>query len=46
MEDFTILNKTVLLCAKRNSGKSRLLRYLVLCEKNKFDKLFVICPTE
>ena len=46
MEDFTILNKTVLLCAKRNSGKSRLLRYLVLCEKDKFDKLFVICPTE
>ena len=44
--DFTILNKTVLLCAKRNSGKSRLLRYLVLCEKDKFDKLFIICPTE
>ena len=46
MEDFTILNKTILLCSKRGSGKSRLLRYLVLCEKEKFDKLFIICPTE
>ena len=41
MENFTILNKTIVLCAKRNTGKSRLLRYLVLCESDKFDENFL-----
>ena len=44
--DFDIVNKTICLCAKRGSGKSRLLRYIVLMNKNKFDKIFIICPTE
>ena len=44
--NFTILNKTVSLCAKRNSGKSELLRYIVKANHSKFSKIFVICPTE
>jgi hypothetical protein len=46
MEDFTLLNKTITVCAKRNSGKSYLIKYLVDLEKNRFSKIFVICPTE
>jgi hypothetical protein len=46
MNNFTILNKTVALLAKRNSGKSVLLKHLVESEKHKFSKIFVICPTE
>jgi hypothetical protein len=46
MEDFTIENKIIALFGKRNSGKSRLLRYLVNCERDLFKKIFVICPTE
>ena len=44
--DFTIIDKCIILVAKRNSGKSVLLKYLVDCEKENFDKIFVICPTE
>jgi len=44
--NFTIVNKIVLLCAKRNSGKSELLKKLVEDEKESFSKIFVICPTE
>ena len=32
--------------AKRNSGKSQLMRYIILKSKNYFKKIFVICPTE
>ena len=46
MNNFTIVNKTVGLVAKRNSGKSCLLKYLVESERHKFNKIFVICPTE
>ena len=46
MNNFTILNKTVGLIAKRNSGKSCLLKYLVQAEIHKFNKVYVICPTE
>ena len=46
MNNFTILNKTVGLIAKRNSGKSCLLKYLVEAERHKFARLYVICPTE
>ena len=42
----TLKDKVVLLCAKRNSGKSYLLRYLVRRQKHFFDSIFVICPTE
>ncbi len=44
--NFEILNKTLLVVAKRNSGKSQLIRYLILLHKNQFDKVFLICPTE
>ena len=43
--DFSILNKTISLVAKRNSGKSVLLKYLVEQEIENFKKVFVICPT-
>ena len=46
MDQFTLVDKCSLLVAKRNSGKSRLLRYLVNCEKEEFHKIFVISPTE
>lgn len=45
MESFTLKNKLIALCAKRNSGKTVLLKYLVNREKNKFSKIFVISPT-
>ena len=44
--NFEILNKTILVVAKRNSGKSQLIRYLILLNKKQFDKIFLICPTE
>jgi ABC-type dipeptide/oligopeptide/nickel transport system ATPase subunit len=46
MNNFTIVNKTVGLVAKRNSGKSCLLKHLVESERHKFSKIFVVCPTE
>ena len=44
--NFTLINKTVLICAKRKSGKSYLLKYLTEYEQNTFYKIYVICPTE
>lgn len=44
--EFNVLNKTICLCAKRNSGKSQLLRYILLKNKHLFKKVFCICPTE
>ena len=44
--DFDIVNKTICLCAKRNSGKSQLMRYIIMMSKYQFKKVFVICPTE
>jgi hypothetical protein len=44
--DFEIRNKIICFTAKRNSGKSQLLRYMVNRSKNLFHKIFVICPTE
>ena len=43
--DFSILNKTISLVAKRNSGKSVLLKYLVEQEIQNYKKIFIICPT-
>ena len=45
MFEIDIKNKLINLIAKRNSGKSYLLRYLVRNQKNEFAKIFVICPT-
>jgi hypothetical protein len=44
--NFDIVNKMTTLVAKRNSGKSYLLKYLVTLRKDQFEKIFVICPTE
>ena len=44
--DLNIVNKTTTLVAKRNSGKSVLLKYLVDSSKKTFEKIYVICPTE
>ena len=44
--NLTLKDKVVLLVAKRNSGKSYLLRYLVRLQAKDFDKIYVICPTE
>jgi hypothetical protein len=46
MNNFTIVNKTTALLAKRNSGKSVLLKHLVESEKHKFARIYTICPTE
>ena len=43
--NFSILNRCISLCAMRGSGKSELLRYLVMAEQYKFHKIFVISPT-
>ena len=44
--DFSLVNNVLVLCAKRRSGKSILLRYLVKKSQHHFNKIFVICPTE
>ena len=44
--EFEIREKIIMFCAKRASGKSRLLRYLFDSSKYLFSKTFVICPTE
>ena len=45
MFEIDIKNKLISLIAKRNSGKSYLLRYLVKIQKHEFHKIFIICPT-
>lgn len=44
--DLDIQNKTILCCAKRGSGKSVLCKYMVEHNKDKYEKIFVISPTE
>ena len=44
--DIDLENKTVLCCAKRGSGKSVLCKALIESQHNKFEKIFVISPTE
>ena len=46
MNNFTIVNKITSILAKRNSGKSVLLKHLVEAEQHKFARIFVVCPTE
>ena len=43
--NFTILNKCISICAMRGSGKSELLRYIVMSEKDKFNQIICISPT-
>ena len=44
--NFTLQNKIVSLIGKRNSGKSQMLRYLVMQQRGLFKSIFVLCPTE
>ena len=44
--EFEIVNKTICLTTKWSSGKSQLLRYIILKNKKKFNAMFLICPTE
>ena len=44
MNNFTIIIKTTSMLAKRNCGKSCLLKCLVEAERYKFNKIIVICP--
>jgi ABC-type cobalamin/Fe3+-siderophores transport system ATPase subunit len=37
--DFEIVNKTICLCARRASGKSVLLKYIINKNKHKFDTM-------
>ena len=46
MNNFSTCNHTTGIVAKRCSGKSILLKYLVESERHKLNKIFVICPTE
>jgi hypothetical protein len=46
MDNFSIVNRRILVLGKTNSGKSVMIKYLVSHSKNEFDKIFVICPTE
>ena len=45
MFEIDLKNRLISLIAKRNSGKSYLLRYLVNIQKHEFDRIFIICPT-
>jgi hypothetical protein len=44
--EFSLVDKAFILCAKRNSGKSVLLRYIVSLYDESFNKIFVVCPSE
>ena len=44
--ELCILDKNIVACAKRNSGKSVLIKYLIECNIDKFEKIYVVCPTE
>ena len=46
MDNFTLLNNKICLCAKTKSGQSLLLRYLLIKDRKKFDKKYLFCPTE
>ena len=44
--EVNILNKLFLICGKRESGKSQLLRYIISNNLSKFKAVFLFCPTE
>ena len=46
MIEFNIVDKTIGLCAKRGSGKSQMLHYIIEVNKHLFKRVFIICPTE
>ena len=44
--DLDPVNKTISIIAKRGSGKSVLCKHIVETNIHKFEKVFVVCPTE
>ena len=40
--NFEIVNKTICLCARRASGKSVTLKYIINKNKSKFDTMFLV----
>jgi hypothetical protein len=46
MDNFTMRNTKMLICGKTGSGKSQLLRYILMKNKSHFKKIFLISPTE
>ena len=46
MQDFSLVDRRVSICGKTNCGKSRLLKYLIECEIDKFDKIYCFSGTE
>ncbi len=40
--EFEIVNKTICLCARRASGKSQLMRYIILKNLKKFNTMFLV----
>ena len=44
--ELDIVDRVLIYCARRNSGKSELLKYIVNQFRHKFDKIYVLSPTE
>jgi hypothetical protein len=44
--DFTLFQRATVLVGKRNSGKSRLLRYMIKQERECFDEIFIVSSNE
>ena len=46
MNDFNIVDRTILFCAKRNSGKTQLMKHILKLYKDQFKAVFLVSPTE
>ena len=46
METINLVDKVGIFCAKRCSGKSELIKYLITCYQAEWDKIYVVSPTE
>lgn len=44
--DFSLKGNRIIICGKTKSGKSELLKYFLLKEQNKFNRIYVISLTE
>ena len=44
--EIELVNKTISIVAKRGSGKSVLAKHFIEHHRDKFEKIFCICPTE
>lgn len=44
--EFDPINKTLMFCAKRRSGKTELIKHIVKMYKNEWKEIFLVSPTE